>query len=169
MEIRRSYDRLISTMGFPIPVRPHLYIESGPRKLKAHNRKVKKPFVIHNQYCGCWWPGSSCHQPTRSQVISNHGFDLVLPEDSSFSARVNTLASGEKNPRDPHFADDISKDISLNKNVWIWNKMSLKCEWHWWLETISLWNETWQEIPAEPIMDDKVCWAFNADHMALKS
>ena len=29
VEIRRSYDRLISTMGFPIPVR-HLYIESGP-------------------------------------------------------------------------------------------------------------------------------------------
>ena len=30
VEIRRSYDRLISTMGFPIPVRRHLYIESGP-------------------------------------------------------------------------------------------------------------------------------------------
>ena len=30
MEIRRSYDRLISTMGFPILVRCHLYIESGP-------------------------------------------------------------------------------------------------------------------------------------------
>ena len=33
MEIRRSYDRLISTMGFPILVRRHLYIESGPRLL----------------------------------------------------------------------------------------------------------------------------------------
>ena len=30
MEIRRSQDRLISTMGFPILVRCHLYIESGP-------------------------------------------------------------------------------------------------------------------------------------------
>ena len=30
MEIRRSYDRLISTLGFPILVRC-LYIESGPR------------------------------------------------------------------------------------------------------------------------------------------
>ena len=30
MEIIRSYDRLISTMGFPILVRWHLYIESGP-------------------------------------------------------------------------------------------------------------------------------------------
>ena len=33
MEIRRSYDRLTSTMGFPILVRWHLYIESGPRAL----------------------------------------------------------------------------------------------------------------------------------------
>ena len=30
VEIRRSHDRLISTMGFPILVRKHLYIESGP-------------------------------------------------------------------------------------------------------------------------------------------
>ena len=30
VEIRRSYDRLISTMGFPILTRWHLYIESGP-------------------------------------------------------------------------------------------------------------------------------------------
>ena len=30
VEIRRSYDRLISTMGYPILVRWHLYIESGP-------------------------------------------------------------------------------------------------------------------------------------------
>ena len=30
VEIRRSYDRLISTMGFPITVRRHLNIESRP-------------------------------------------------------------------------------------------------------------------------------------------
>ena len=34
MEIRRSYDHLISTMGFPILVRWHCYIESGPRICK---------------------------------------------------------------------------------------------------------------------------------------
>ena len=31
VEMRWSYDRLIPTMGFPIPVRLHLYIESAPR------------------------------------------------------------------------------------------------------------------------------------------
>ena len=30
VEIRQYYDRLISTMGFPIPRRRHLYIELGP-------------------------------------------------------------------------------------------------------------------------------------------
>ena len=30
VEIRRSFDSLISTMGFPILVRWHLYIESEP-------------------------------------------------------------------------------------------------------------------------------------------
>ena len=31
VEIRRSYDRLISTKGFPILIRQHLHIELGPR------------------------------------------------------------------------------------------------------------------------------------------
>ena len=44
MEIRRSYDRLISTMGFPILVRRHLYIESGPWSLKS---QVAVPYVMH--------------------------------------------------------------------------------------------------------------------------
>ena len=33
VEIRQSYDRLIPTMGFPILVRRHLYIETGSRSL----------------------------------------------------------------------------------------------------------------------------------------
>ena len=33
VEIRRSSDRHISTMGFPILVRLHLYIEAGPRSV----------------------------------------------------------------------------------------------------------------------------------------
>ena len=33
MEIRRSQDHLISAMGFPVLVRQHLYIESGPRAI----------------------------------------------------------------------------------------------------------------------------------------
>ena len=39
MEIRRSNDRLISTMGFPILVRWHLYIESGSKSYRNHIKK----------------------------------------------------------------------------------------------------------------------------------
>ena len=45
VEIRRSYDRLISTMGFPILVRWHLHIESGPCKRRvAHLYMTWKPY-----------------------------------------------------------------------------------------------------------------------------
>ena len=61
MEIRWSYDRLISTMGFPIPVRCHLYIESGPWCWKQNIP------VWLGQHYGCWCPGV-----LHFQVISNH-------------------------------------------------------------------------------------------------
>ena len=38
------------------------------------------PFMLHWLCHGCWWPGD-----TRSQVISNHGIDLVLPEYAPLS------------------------------------------------------------------------------------
>ena len=47
MEIRRSFDRLISTMGFPILVWQHLYIESGPRYAQGHQ-------YIHNSDFAVW-------------------------------------------------------------------------------------------------------------------
>ena len=46
MEIRLSYDRLISTMGFPILVRQYLYIESGPRvSLHRHFHELDNCFT----------------------------------------------------------------------------------------------------------------------------
>ena len=39
VEIRRSYDRLISTMGFPILVRRYLYIQSGPWWHKSESQQ----------------------------------------------------------------------------------------------------------------------------------
>ena len=49
MEIRRSHDRLISTMGFPILVRWYLYIESGPRFFSS---PLSSPFItFHRLAC----------------------------------------------------------------------------------------------------------------------
>ena len=36
-------------------------------------------FILHIQYHGCWWPSD-----TRSQGISSHHIDVVLPDYSSF-------------------------------------------------------------------------------------
>ena len=53
MEIRRSYDRLISTMGFPILVRRHLYIESGPWCLKKMAIVLQTIFLnmLYDNHC----------------------------------------------------------------------------------------------------------------------
>ena len=56
VEIRRSYDRLTSTVGFPILVR-HLYIESGPRALSC----------IHRYYV----------TTMADEIVSSHGIDCV--------------------------------------------------------------------------------------------
>ena len=46
VEIRRSYDRLISTMGFPIPVRWYLYIESGPNGINITALPTKWVWIL---------------------------------------------------------------------------------------------------------------------------
>ena len=42
VEIRRSDDRLISTMGFPLLVRQHLYIESEPRAPSQYKDRLSQ-------------------------------------------------------------------------------------------------------------------------------
>ena len=54
MEIRLSYDRLISTMGFLILVRWYLYIESVPWMLRLDSS------IIHSYWVGViYYPNSS--------------------------------------------------------------------------------------------------------------
>ena len=66
MEIRRSYDRLISTMGFTILVRCHLYIESGPSYMSpyaalGHSELIKLPTKTSSKFwlTGTLWRESS--------------------------------------------------------------------------------------------------------------
>ena len=67
MEMRRSYDRLISTMGFPILVRRHLYIESGPLRHK--------------------WPD---HQESRDMKLTEESAQLAVMLLHKFSAALLT-------------------------------------------------------------------------------
>ena len=62
MEIIQSYDRLISTMGFPMLVRRHLYVESGPRSIVPTTISVPDN-NFHGAHMGPTWvlstPGGS--------------------------------------------------------------------------------------------------------------
>ena len=53
MEIRRCYDHLISTVGFPIMVRRHLYIESGPRgfSTRAFLVRLSLEWIWNLEFC----------------------------------------------------------------------------------------------------------------------
>ena len=59
MEIRRSYDRLISTRGFPILVRWHLYIDSPP-------------WVI-------WCTLDCLHHALESSLLCEFALDFIYP------------------------------------------------------------------------------------------
>ena len=55
VEIRRSYDRLISTMGFPLLIRWHLYIESGSKPQQNIATEewyayIWNTFIAHNMF-----------------------------------------------------------------------------------------------------------------------
>ena len=67
MEIRRSYDRLISTMGFPILVRWHLYIESGP---------CRPMFLSLNMMSWVCIGSGNGLAPNRHQAIARTNADL---------------------------------------------------------------------------------------------
>ena len=49
MEIRRTYDRHISTMGLPILVKQHLYIESGPKAIIGIVLLTKNFIAVRNK------------------------------------------------------------------------------------------------------------------------
>ena len=79
VEIRRSYDRLISTMGFPILVRWHLYIESAPwslfhcyKQVQRQNRnrnQNQKVIYFRSSFKGCS-TCSKCMIFSSSRIVS---------------------------------------------------------------------------------------------------
>ena len=71
LKIRQLWDRLIFTMGIPILVKRHLYIETAPWYL----------FILQSQYYGCWCPGSLHHQGINSQGVA-----LDIPEYNGWKA-----------------------------------------------------------------------------------
>ena len=93
VEIRRSWDRLISTMGFPILVRWHLYIEQAP--VYPWERYI---CVACPECFGTVWEGSyiwiflintandtcTVQEEINSQSVSVHAFVIIKYIDTSF-------------------------------------------------------------------------------------
>ena len=88
MEIRQSYDRLISTMGFPILVRRHLYTESGP----------------------WWWPGDA-----SSQDIITVAMVLIYISQEYFSTSTRRVNSLRPRQMDAIFQTTFSNAFSSMK------------------------------------------------------
>ena len=115
MEIRRYYNRLISTMEFPIRVRWHLYIESG-----------------------LWWPLLG-----RLKLVQVTATNLTWwrHQMETFSALLALCAGNSPVPgefpaqRPVTRSFDVFFDLRLNKRL-------SKQPWGWWFETTpcSLWR-----------------------------
>ena len=84
MEIRRSYDRLIPTMGFPILVRRHLNIESGP-----WSKCETVPHTLSKSGYMLWSRSWSKEVPTlrNTCIIVRHAMSRVCLLSSSSSDR----------------------------------------------------------------------------------
>ena len=119
VEIRRSYDRLISTMGFPILVRWHLYIESevgiSPASLlmagsSTHYDVIKWKHIPH--YC----PDvrESPHEGTITLKRKCRHFDEIFITGCTESCQNDNFQCSQWWKF--HQNDDIF--VSVNANLW---------------------------------------------------
>ena len=85
-ELRQGYHVFNVILNFSLGNVKHICIFHHFSTLKWHRLfrpfplEINNPFILHIQYHGCWYPDE-----TRSQEISCHGIDLIIPEYYSFS------------------------------------------------------------------------------------
>ena len=92
MQIKRSYDRLISTMGFPILVRRHLYFESGLTRFCRHmlvefriRNMLEVCLPLITQHPQCW----NILTPFQYKVVSPGVGISILKVSWSWDQRRN--------------------------------------------------------------------------------
>ena len=117
MEIRRSYDRLISTMGFPILVRCHLYIELGPRAAAA---------LRGLEYDGRLFMG--CTHLSNWRPNQTTGYSLVIIFTQPFHAcnYLSNLWLRLGFPKCKHSMAKLPRHVQLHHNVGRKSKMTDK-------------------------------------------
>ena len=123
MEIRQSYDRLISTMGFPILVRWHLYIESAPRYYAIR-------FPIMHMPSLCLNPkdvGSMSHWVLLISSFHLTYFYLII-------AKRSVIQGGMLRKNKPVYFTQYYAEIKLEFSALLILRFSLLTEWLviWW-------------------------------------
>ena len=91
MEIRRSYDHIISTMGFHILVRQYLYIESRPESFK---RNCDKDVLCKQKstFCGCRGPHfRAVHIPSSPALYPWDGSDKSRKSHGNWYTSKNDM------------------------------------------------------------------------------
>ena len=76
---------LISVLNYFEQVQKYIcsfYNLSALESLKFVFGEEKDHFIVYSQYHGCWWLSI-----TKSQGISSHDIDLVLPDNFAFAAK----------------------------------------------------------------------------------
>ena len=115
VEIRRSWDRLISTMGFHILVRCHLYIKSGPRPESCstwHSRTLRNKGILRLQNFTFWNKANLRYLiAATGQVISNW-IQIV-----NFSARMTVKFDGWPRKTIGHFFYTRSSFVHHFKSI----------------------------------------------------
>ena len=145
MEIRRSYDRLISTMGFPILVRRHLYIESGPCSpvLSPAQRIMIMYMNVHpildtTKSCLTHWSSVTIYASVN--LVSIDSINGLLPDKIC----INILDKDSWNPLKIPLFMIITKIITIwskssNHQYFMANQMATKLAlWQLWV--YSVWN-----------------------------
>ena len=85
VEIRQSYDRLISTMGFPTLIRWHIYIEPGPM-LSGSGIYQALTSWIGPLVLSCDWPTAVIVQQGHGSNVSIGDKQISLVQDCSISS-----------------------------------------------------------------------------------
>ena len=135
MEIRRSYDRLISTMGFPILARWHLYIEPGPS------------FFMHMKNSGCWWSGDSTHSSAMTWVRSQNYVCLVTWFCYQLIAKPGNKTATVSWPDPPHAGNIESQWPTKITQCWVYPIISSHNGWPGALHKTSFSEQTSQGYP----------------------
>ena len=144
MEIRRSQVRLISTMGFPILVRCHLYIELGPCLFDDLTMAWKiVQFDIH-------FPGRGGPWPWLMHIMENNDTAKknLLFEDQYYrifwNLSINIYSSIHIKTCcfSWHFCNECLGTIRINWNWTPENKVISFIEDRSWF----LWQNTWNQV-----------------------